>query len=264
MNWHTSHAVVTGGSSGIGLATVRRLVTLGTKVSVIALGDEDLDRLATTPPPGPHTVFTAAADVGDPVAVAGAMADCIERHGPCDVLITSAGVARPGHFLEMAADEFDRQMRVNYFGTLHAVREVAPSMIERRRGSIVGVSSAAGLLGVFGYSAYGPTKYAVRGLCEVLRTELRPHRIHVGCAYPTDVDTPQLAGEEPFKPAETAAISGSIVPIAPEVVAAAIIRGIERRRTHIYTDRQTAVLARLVRFVPGLTQRWMDHKVRSA
>ena len=68
-------------------------------------------------------------------------------------------------------------MRVNYFGTLYAVRAVAPAMVEARRGSIVTISSAAGLLGVFGYSAYGASKYAVRGLCDILRTELKPHGI---------------------------------------------------------------------------------------
>ena len=79
--------------------------------------------------------------------------------------------------------------------------------------------------------------------------------------YPTDVDTPQLAGEEPFKPAETHAISGTIKPIPPEQVADAIVRGIERRRSTIFTDRSTAFLDRITRMAPKLTQRWMDHKV---
>jgi 3-dehydrosphinganine reductase len=134
-------------------------------------------------------------------------------------------------------------------------------MVARRRGRIVAISSAAGLLGVYGYSAYGSTKYAVRGLCDVLRTELRPHGIYVGCAFPTDVDTPQFAGEQPFLPEETKAISGTVKPMSAEEVAAAILRGVDRRRASIFTDPTTTVLDRLVRAAPGLTQRWLDSKV---
>jgi 3-dehydrosphinganine reductase len=177
------------------------------------------------------------------------------------LLITSAGIVRPGHFLELPDGEFEREMEVNFFGTLYAVRAVVPSMMERRSGRIVAISSAAGLLGVFGYSAYGSTKYAVRGLCDVLRTELKPHGIYVGCVFPTDVDTPQFAGEQEFLPEETKAISGSVAPVSAEKVAAAILRGVDRRRASIFTDPTTMVLDRLVRMAPGMTQRWLDSKV---
>ena len=86
-------------------------------------------------------------------------------------------------------------------------------MIERRRGSFVGVSSAAGLVGVFGYTAYAPTKFAVRGFLESLRGELLPYGIHVGCSFPPDTDTPQLEDENRYKPKETKAISGTIKPL---------------------------------------------------
>ena len=121
-------------------------------------------------------------------------------------------------------------MDVNYFGMVNVVRAVVPSMIERRRGSIVGVSSAAGLVGVFGYSAYTPTKFAVRGFLETLRAELAPYGIHVGCSFPPDTDTPQLADEEQYKPKETKAISGTIKPLSAERVAANILDGIEKER----------------------------------
>ena len=87
----------------------------------------------------------------------------------------------PGRFLELDDDVFRSQMELDYFGTLHAIRAVAPSMVERRRGTIVGVSSSAGLIGVYGYTAYGATKYAVRGLLDALRAEMRPQigRAHV-------------------------------------------------------------------------------------
>jgi 3-dehydrosphinganine reductase len=261
MEYPGSHAIVTGGSSGIGRALVAQLADRGAEVSVIALGDDDLASVGEEHAHRDGVVTTHAADVGDEAEVVAAVAEAVERHGPCDLLITSAGISRPGHFLEMPDGSFETHMRVNYFGTLYAIRAVAPSMISRRGGSMVAISSAAGLLGVFGYAAYGSTKYAVRGLCDVLRTEMKPHGVHVGCVYPTDVDTPQFHGERPYLPAEALAISGTIKPISAERVAEAILRGVDRRRANIFTDRATTVLDRIVRMAPGLTQRWLDWRV---
>jgi 3-dehydrosphinganine reductase len=84
-----------------------------------------------------------------------------------------------------------------------------------------------------------------------LRTELKPHGIYVGCVFPTDVDTPQFAGEQEFLPEETKAISGSVAPISAEKVAAAILRNVDRRRANIFTDPTTMVLDRLVRMAPA-------------
>jgi 3-dehydrosphinganine reductase len=261
MDYPGAHAIVTGGSSGIGRALVGRLVERGSRVSVLALDDADLDAVREEHSSRSDGVTTHPVDVSEPSQVRAAVAEAARVHGPCDLLVTSAGISRPGHFLELTDDHFEKQMAVNYFGTLHAIRAVAPSMIERGTGGIVAVSSAAGLLGVFGYSAYGATKYAVRGLCEVLRTELKPKGIYVGCVYPTDVDTPQYAGERPFLPEEALSISGTVKPISADEVAVAILKGIDNRRANIFTDRTTAALDRLVRMAPGLTQRWLDHRV---
>ena len=137
-------------------------------------------------------------------------------------------------------------------------------MAARGHGSIVGVSSAAGLVGVYGYSAYGAAKFAVRGLLESLRTELVPLGVHVGCAFPPDVDTPMLAEEEAFKPTETKAIAGSIKPLAADRVAAAIVAGIDERRAEIYADVATRALARTVATAPGVYRRLFDRRVRQA
>lgn len=106
------HTIVTGGSSGIGLALVRRLAGLGARTSVIALDDEDLVRLRQSQPSA-----------------------------------TCAGIIRPGYFMEIPDEEFERQMRVNYFGTLWPIRAVVPPMIAGRSGSIVAISSFGGLMG---------------------------------------------------------------------------------------------------------------------
>lgn len=257
MQLHDAHVLVTGGSSGIGLATVDRLLDRGARVSVIALDDPDLETLRRR---SDDRLHVAAADVGDRTQVSEAVADCTASFGPCDVLVTCAGVTRPGYFLDLDDTEFERQMRVNYFGTLWAIRAVAPSMVERRGGSIVAIASLAGLFGVFGYSAYGPTKYAVRGLVDVVRAELGPHGVHVGCVFPPDVDTPMLAGEEPLKPSELRALSGTVHPIPPGQVADAILRGIERRRAVIHPEWSAAAISRIAGTAPGLT-RWVTGRL---
>jgi 3-dehydrosphinganine reductase len=255
------HAIVTGGSSGIGLSLVWRLAGAGWRISVIALDDADLTRLAVAPPPSTHPLHLEGADVGDRRAAEAAVAGALDAHGPCDLLVTCAGVTRPGAFTDLAPEEFERQLRINYLGTLWVVRAVAPSMISRGEGTIVLVSSFAALTGVYGYSAYAPTKYAVRGLAESLRTELKPAGVHVACVFPTDVDTPMLAGEEPLKPPETAALSGTTAVLTPEQVVTAILRGVQRGRFEILVDRWSALLAVLGRTTPGLARVILDRTV---
>jgi 3-dehydrosphinganine reductase len=202
-------------------------------------------------------------DVADPSAVAAALDKLAMDAGPVDVLVTSAGQARPGRFLELDDEVFRRMMEVDYFGTLHAVRAVAPAMVDRGRGSIVAIASAAGLLGIYGYTAYSPAKFAVRGLMEALRDELKPHGVHVACVYPPDVDTPQLAEENQWKPAETAAIGGTIKPLDADKVAKVIVRAIERERFAVYPDHATALLAALGPLAAPIVRRMVDRKIRA-
>ena len=88
------------------------------------------------------------------VTLDGAVHALVGDLGPVDVLVTSAGYAHPGRFVDLDAAVFRDQMEVDYFGTLHAVRAVAPSMVERRRGHLVLVSSTVAFVGIYGYSAY--------------------------------------------------------------------------------------------------------------
>lgn len=259
-----THAIITGGSSGIGAATAHELARRGANVSIVARTVSRLDATAAALRTHGTDIATRSVDVSDRDAVFAALAELSEQQGPCDILITSAGLAHPGHFTELDDDIFRETMAVDYFGTLWPIRAVVPSMIERRTGSVVAVASAAGLIGVFGYSAYGPAKFAVRGLMEALRQELKPHGIHVGCVYPPDVDTPQLEHEDQHKPDETRAISGTIKPLSAEVLARTIVDGIDRRRFVIIPDTQTKIVARTAGLVPGAYAALFDRSIRKA
>lgn len=124
--------------------------------------------------------------------------------------MTSAGVAVPGYFEDIALSAHHEAMSINYFGTLYAVRAVFPYLKESAGGRIVLISSGAGLVGVFGYSAYSPSKFAVKGLAESIRIEAERCNIQVSVVYPPDCDTPQLQKEMETKPAETISIAGDV------------------------------------------------------
>ena len=259
-----AHVLITGGSSGIGLATARIAIERGARVSLIARRPDVLDEAATSLCSAGGKVAVAATDVADAAQVDLAVGALTAALGPVDIAICSAGQARPGYFQELDADLFRTMMDVNYFGTVNIARAVVPAMIERRAGSFVGVSSAAGLVGVFGYTAYAPTKFAVRGFLESLRGELLPYGIHVGCSFPPDTDTPQLADENQYKPKETHAIAGTIKPLSAEKVAKNIIEGIEKERFAMVPDAATRALAKITGLLPGVVAMVMDRSVKKA
>lgn len=234
--------LVTGGSEGIGLAIAAGAMRLGARVSTLA---RDPAKLAAARARLGDDVVTQSADVTRRDALRAAVDATCRRYGDCDILVPAAGGAEPGNFLELDAETFRRQIDLNYLGVVDTIRSVVPSMVRRGRGHIVVISSVAGLFGVFGYGAYAPTKFAVRGLAETLDAEFRHRGIRVSIAFPPDTRTPGFERENRTKPAETRRISAGIEPVSPEQVATKILDGIRRNRFIITADRQTAAIARM-------------------
>ncbi|MBS1837038.1 MAG: SDR family oxidoreductase [Actinobacteria bacterium] len=256
-----AHVIITGGSEGIGRAMASSAIRRGATVSLIARRPDRLEAAAAGLGP---SVRWAVADVADRDALTRAVDDLVARSGPCDVMIANAGYSLPGRFWELPASEFRAEMDVNYLGAVNAVAAVLPAMRRRRRGHLCFVSSTAGLLGVYGFSAYSPTKFALRGLAESLRSELVADDIAVSVLYPPDTDTPGFARENEVKPAETAAISGTIRPKPPRHVAEKALAGIERDRFTICADPMTAALARGAGLLAPVIRWTMDRQVRAA
>ena len=166
-------------------------------------------------------------DVRDAGACADAVDTLVGRYGPPAWLINSAGIAEPGLFLDQPLAAHEAQLATNYLGSLYLSHAAARHMAAASEGRLVFVSSGAGLFGIYGYSAYAPSKFAVRGLAEVLRVELAPLGIGVTIAYPPDTRTPQLEAERRTKPEATRRITAGggeweADAVARKIVAAAL------------------------------------------
>jgi len=226
----TKHALITGGSSGIGLALAHRLAAEGYNISIIARREAVLASAAAEISKyftrENQRVFIFSADLADAKRAESAVKACVTALGVPELVVTSAGIAVPGYFEELPLDAFERSMAINYFGSLYVVRAVLPAMRARKRGRIVLVSSGAGLMGIFGYATYSPTKFALRGLAEGLRAEVKVDNIGISIVYPPDTETPMLVEENKTKPEETKLMTSLVKPWTAQAVADCIVRGI--------------------------------------
>jgi len=234
------HAIITGGSSGIGKATAIALAREGASITILArradiLQEAKAEIEAARLSPD-QKVLALQADISDAKQVKSAVQlSAAENNHHVDILVTSAGISNPRYFEDITDEQFEQCMKINYLGTVYSVRAVAPFMKAHNGGRIVMVSSMAGLSGVIGYSAYSPSKFAVRGLAECLHMEFAPHNIQVSVVNPPDVDTPMLQAENILKPEECRLISEGSGVFSAERLAADIVAGIKQWRFFIQT-----------------------------
>jgi 3-dehydrosphinganine reductase len=263
--FNKKHIIITGGSSGIGKATAKLLASKGANLSIIA---RDPVKLKTTKLEiennkinSQQNIFTIAADVSNCQQIEEAIQTCISTLGSPDFLITSAGIACPGYFQDLSNETFERTMAVNYFGALYSIKAVLPSMEKQQNGQIILISSAAGLIGVYGYTSYSPSKFALRGLAESLRGELKISGISVSIVYPPDTDTPMLEAENKIKPPEMKAITSTAKALTAEAVAKEIIKGVEKKHFAIMPGLETMFLGKLHSLLAPVLDWYVDRLV---
>jgi 3-dehydrosphinganine reductase len=236
--WNGKVVLVTGGSSGIGLAAAKQMAAAGAQVWLAArrqgLLETALKEVQAARRDASQLCGIVPADVSDARQAAQAVETVTKSAGAPEVILNSAGLSQPGYVHELSPAIFERLMQVNFLGTAYVTAAALPAMMKRASGHIINISSILGYLGVFGYSAYCATKFAVTSYSEVLRAEMKPHGIRVSVAFPPDTDTPELAYEEPYKPGETKAISGTAKALSAEVVARAILQQAEKGRFMIF------------------------------
>ena len=261
-------AVITGGSSGIGKAIAIDLFKHGMDVWLVAQRIEILE--STRKEVEAHRrnqnqkVEIISADVSDLDQVKRTVKQVTESSGPPYLLVNSAGVTQPGYIQEQDINIFRWMMEVNYYGTLYMCKEVIPALINQRSGYILNISSFAGYLGGFGYTAYGASKFAVRGFTEALRQEMKPFGIGVTIIYPSDTDTPQLEYEKKFKPVETEALANFAGAMSAAQVAEVALKGIERGQYVIFPALEGKFWVQINRLSSSLLQFIIDLIVADA
>ena len=258
-------AYIVGGSSGIGLSTARLLFEYGAHITIFSRDEHKLNRamkeISEQRALTEQTVAWMQMDIADKSMVEQVLETSVRRHGIPDILINCAGRAYPHYFEDISYEQFDETMKINLYGIWHTTKKLAPLMKEKG-GYIVNVSSIAGFLGVFGFTDYSASKFAIMGFSEALRSELKPFNIMVSVLCPPDTNTPAFEVENKTKPEETKAISENAGLMQPEDVAKALIKGIQKKRSIIIPGFEGRMTCLAKRLVPSLVERVMDRTIR--
>jgi NAD(P)-dependent dehydrogenase (short-subunit alcohol dehydrogenase family) len=193
---HDGPAVVTGASSGIGLATARALADAGRPVALLALAGPALDEAVGACQAAGAAAIGLPCDVADATAVDAAFAAAEERlGGPVSAVANNAGVSHVAPLAETTDADWERLLRTNLTGSFNVLRAAARAMLPRGRGAIVSTASELAVMGQTGYVAYSATKGAILAMTRALAAEAAPRGVRVNAVCPGAVDTPLLQSE---------------------------------------------------------------------
>jgi 3-dehydrosphinganine reductase len=256
-------AFITGGSAGIGRAAAEQLARQGASVVIAARGqgriDETVAAMKAVGAPG-ATFGGVSVDVTDADGMKAAAAEAIALMGGVDLLICNSGYAVTGPMAEVPDSDFRAMMDVNYLGHVFTVRAFIPHFTEQKRGDICLVTSMLGFTSLWGYGAYSASKFAIVGLAEALRQEMKLVHVDVTVFYPPTTKTPGLEKENEDKHPILWALeseSGWNKVYEADEVATVLLQGIRKKRFHSYVGWDTWVIYTAARHLPGFT-RWMS------
>jgi uncharacterized protein len=257
MEFKDQVVLITGASSGIGkqLAVdfaARRAVVVGCGRSIARL-KESLKEVRRHSP----SSAMIGCDVSDLEQVRGMVAKVLADYGKIDVLINNAGVGMRKPFVDSELGAVEEMIRINFLGAAYCAHAVLPTMIARKTGHIVNISSGAGKIGTLNMSAYCASKFALNGWSESLYHELRPLGVKVSVVCPGPVRTEfnrEFRDTEPKSPARLL--------VTPEAVSREIIKVIENNKFEVITPRWLAFLCALERHMPNLFRVLAQRKFR--
>ena len=256
--------IITGGSKGIGLACARQLAASQANLILVARNKQMLQQVCQQLQqdfPGAH-IHPLAGDITLAATQKRLLKLAQDRFGAVHGLINNAGFARPGYFEELSLQNFEDTMRLNYHAAVQTSQMVLPLM--PADSFISFTSSVAGYMGVFGFSSYSPSKFALIGLAQCLRQELYFRGIHVAVLCPPDTDTPGLQNEGDGKPPETSALSESAKLMDAETVASRFLKKLARKKFMINVNFESQLFYALQRWVPEIVFKIMIHIIKKA
>ena len=208
-------ALITGGAAGIGLETARLFLKEGARVALVDLRAEDLKKAAETL--GSSDVLTVAADVSSPEDTARYVGETVERFGRIDIFFHNAGIeGKVAPLTEQKIEDFDRVIAVNVRGPFLGLQHVLPVMIEQKSGSIINMSSIAGLKGSPNVAPYITSKHAVVGLTRAAAVEAAAANVRVNSVHPSPVNTRMMRSlEDGFSPGHGEEVKNQLASTIP-------------------------------------------------
>ncbi|PCE16326.1 hypothetical protein AUC47_00270 [Microbacterium sp. SZ1] len=232
--------VITGASSGIGRETARRFARRGARVVVASRRASALESVAAECRELGGEALVVPTDVTDEAAVKALAAAAIAAFGRIDIWVGNAGVFAYGRFEDLPSDVFRQVIETNLMGQVHGVRAALPHLRRQRAGTLVLVASLYSRVGSPAISPYVTSKFAVLGLAECLRQELRGSRIRVRVVLPATTDTPVFRHAANYSGRKVRPLPPAV---SPTRVARAIERAPRRRRHNAFVGRmQTGTL----------------------
>ena len=184
MNLKNAVALITGGSAGIGRSIAQMLAESGARVAITGRDQARLEEAART-----LGVFPIRADVANEADVERTYREVLAKFGDLDILVNNAGIGFFKNLIDFDRASFDAVFATNVTGAMLMAREAAKHFIKRNSGNIINISSTAGLRGAPNGTAYYASKFALRGMTECWRGELRKHNIRVMLVNPSEVLT---------------------------------------------------------------------------
>lgn len=258
-------AFITGGSTGIGLAIAKLLATQGCNVAIFARTISKLETALSVIKQAQKNASQMlnyySVDTANNVEVNEVFSKAVMEFGSPNILINCVGIAQPDYFENIRFDIFDKTIKSNLYSTWNACYAILP-YLKQKGGYIVNTSSIAGFLGVFGYTDYCMTKFGIIGFSDALRQELAQYNIAVSVLCPPDTDTPGFEAENKNKPAETKEIGGKAKLLHPDVVAQAVLKGIQQKKKMIIPGIDGKLTLLLKRFFPSLLEWIMNSSIK--
>jgi NAD(P)-dependent dehydrogenase (short-subunit alcohol dehydrogenase family) len=247
--------LITGGLSGIGAGLVKHYVEQGMQVAIFDLPQPETfsDEIAAwLDTPNIHYV---AVNMANQEEVELGVQNVLGTWGAPDLVINCAGILRAGLFEHLCADDFAQSFAVNVLGSRHLAAACLPVM--QPGAQFAFVASMAGTVGIYGYSAYGASKFAVLGLAQCLRAEYAPKGIAISAICPPEIDTPKVVEECRTMHPATRLLKDFAGRLTLDEALPQIIRGIERRRFMIIPGK----LAKCTFWLNRLTPVWLHNLV---